>query len=62
LAHVSAQTTAENSTAEVIQSGGLERAFVLHVGKKVEAARPAALVVVLHGSGGNGNQLNTLMT
>jgi polyhydroxybutyrate depolymerase len=57
LPRVCAQTTAEGSTTEAIQSGGLERAFVLHVGKTIDPTRPAALVVVLHGSGGNGKQM-----
>ena len=54
---VCAQAAAENSTTEVIQSGGLERVFMLHVCKNIDAARPAALVLVLHGSGGNGKQM-----
>lgn len=51
---VSANAALPGSSVEIIQSGGRERTFVLHVGKTVEPGQPVPLVIVLHGSGGNG--------
>jgi polyhydroxybutyrate depolymerase len=57
LTSAQAKTTTEDSTNMAIHSGGLEREFVLHVGTNVDSTHPAALVVALHGSGGNGKQM-----
>jgi polyhydroxybutyrate depolymerase len=49
-----ANAAPQESSAQSIKSGGLERTFALHVGKAVDPGHPAPLVIVLHGSGGNG--------
>jgi polyhydroxybutyrate depolymerase len=49
-----AKAEPQDSSTQSIKSGGLERTFALHVGNAVEPGHPAPLLIVLHGSGGNG--------
>jgi len=46
-----------STLARTIQIGGLQRTYVLHLPPTSPAARPSALVFVLHGGGGNGRQI-----
>ncbi|MEP6691387.1 MAG: PHB depolymerase family esterase, partial [Gemmatimonadaceae bacterium] len=48
---------APGSSTETMQAGGRARAYVLHVPPRYSPAAPAALLLVLHGFGGNGLQM-----
>ncbi len=51
------QIPAQNISKELIRSEGKERAYYLFVPEKISQAKPAPLIVLLHGSGRNGNSL-----
>jgi polyhydroxybutyrate depolymerase len=52
-------TPARNYT-DSIQSGGLERTFLVHVPPTSNATRPMPLLIVLHGGGGTGQGMVSL--
>jgi polyhydroxybutyrate depolymerase len=47
----------EATVRKTMKSGGRERTYEIHVGKAVVADHPAPLVIVMHGSGGSGRQM-----
>ncbi|HVS28984.1 MAG TPA: hypothetical protein VHE14_05500 [Solirubrobacteraceae bacterium] len=49
-----AQTPAAGSSALTITSGGVQRSAVVHVPRDAPSGRPLALVLALHGAGGDG--------
>ena len=48
---------APSTLARNIQVGGLRRTYLVHVPGSFSRGRPAGLVFVLHGGGGNGRQI-----
>lgn len=54
---VAASATKSNITKELVKSQGKTRAYYLYVPDSVKAAKPAPLILMLHGSGRNGSLL-----
>jgi poly(3-hydroxybutyrate) depolymerase len=53
----SSAQAAVDITKELIESNGKTRVYYLFVPKKLSASKPVPLIVLLHGSGRNGNSL-----
>src|SRR3970040_772499 len=49
------------TVARTIRVGGLERSYLLHVPGGFPQGRPAGLVFVLHGGGGEGRNMEQMM-
>lgn len=47
----------DSITKEAVLSGGKKRAYYLYIPDKIDATKPAPLIVMLHGSGRNGRIL-----
>lgn len=43
-----------------IYSGGLQRTYTVHIGSHYDKTRPTSLIIVLHGGGGTGQNMNKL--
>ncbi|HLA25527.1 MAG TPA: PHB depolymerase family esterase [bacterium] len=53
----SGAAAAPSTLAGTVQVGGLQRSYLVHVPGSFPGGRPAGLVFVLHGGGGNGKQI-----
>jgi len=51
-------TRAGNATQHAIEMGGIERTYTLFIPASVSKDKPAALVILFHGSGGNGMSMD----
>ena len=51
-------TRAGNATQHAIEMGGIERTYTLFIPACVSKDKPAALVILFHGSGGNGMSMD----